>query len=484
MSLNDSDHSVYKTLTHAAATWPDQLAIADEYGLLTYRQLYEQTELLKNFLRLAQMLPETGVALMTNNSRYFIIGLYAGIGAGAVVMPLANFQRPEEVKKALEEARIHFILSDNPEMASLGKHVTTISLFSQPLYFSETGFDKQEKTVPFISDVAVMRFTSGTTGNAKCVILTHQTVLERVQAANEGLQLSSADRVIWVLPMAYHFVVSIILYISNGCGIIVCDDFLAENILEQAVEYKGTFLYASPMHVRLLASSKKQVPLPLLRRVVSTTTGISPLICKTFEEKYGLPVSQAFGIIEAGLPIINLRQSSEHPEAVGFGLPSFTVAILDQSFKPLPPGTTGQLAIIGPGMFDGYLSPPTRRAEVLKEGWFLTGDLASMTVDGMVEIKGRTKNVINVLGNKVFPNEVEEAINLFHGIIESKVYGLKHALMGEIVAADVMVDSKSGFDPEQLIQHCRRLLSPFKIPQRINVVGHIEMTPSGKIRRS
>ena len=135
-------------------------------------------------------------------------------------------------------------------------------------------------------------------------------------------------------------------------------------------------------------------------------------------------------------------------------------------------------------MFDGYLSPPTRRAEVLKEGWFLTGDLASMTVDGMVEIKGRTKNVINVLGNKVFPNEVEEAINLFDGIIESKVYGQKHALMGEIVAADVMVESKSGFDPEQLIQHCRRLLSPFKIPQRINVVDHIEMTPSGKIRRS
>ena len=148
--------------------------------------------------------------------------------------------------------------------------------------------------------------------------------MERVQAANEGLQLSSVDRVIWVLPMAYHFVVSIILYIRNGCGIIVCDDFLAENILNKADEYKGTFLYASPMHIRLLASSKKQVRLPSLRRVVSTTTGISPLICKTFEEKYGLPVSQAFGIIEAGLPIINLRQSSEHPEAVGFGLPSFT----------------------------------------------------------------------------------------------------------------------------------------------------------------
>ncbi len=484
MNLKDSDYPVYNTLLNAAATWPDQLAITDEYGALTYSQLYKQTESLKNLLLSSGAMPETGIALITNNSRYFIIGLYAGIGSGCVVMPLANYQRPDEITKALQEARIHFILTDSPGMASLGTQVTCINLFEQPLYLSKTGFDVKNKTVPFLTDVAVMRFTSGTTGNARCVILSHQSVLDRVQAANEGLQLSSFDRVIWVLPMAYHFVVSILLYIRYGCGIIVCDDFLAENILDKAAEYEGTFLYASPMHIRLLASSKKQVHLPSLRSVISTTTGISPLTCKTFEEKYRLPVSQAFGIIEAGLPIINLRQSSEHPEAVGFGLPSFTIAVLDHSFKPLPPGETGQLAIKGPGMFDGYLSPPTRREEVLKEGWFITGDLATMTIDGLVEIKGRTKNVINVLGNKVFPNEVEEVINQFEGIIDSKVYGEKHVLMGEIVAADVMVEAKTSFDPEQLIQHCRQRLSPFKIPQRIHVVDHIAMTPSGKIRRA
>lgn len=484
MNLKDFRYPVYNTLGHSAATWPDRLAIADEYGSLTYQQLYDQTELLKDFLVQAGALPETGIALIMNNGRYFVIGLYAGMGSGCIVMPLANFQRPEEIRNALQEARIHFILSDNAEMASLGKQVITISLFSKHLYFSKTGFNPQEKTVPFISNVALMRFTSGTTGNARCVILSHQSALERAQAANEGLQLSSMDRVIWVLPMAYHFVVSIILYITYGCGIIVCDDFLAENMLEKAAEYEGTFLYASPMHIRLLASHKKQVQLPSLRRAISTTTGISPLICKSFEEKYGLPVSQAFGIIEAGLPIINLHQSSEHPEAVGTGLPSFTISVLDDLFRPLPPGATGHLAIKGPGMFDGYLSPPTRREEVLKDGWFITGDLASMSIDGMVEIKGRTKNVINVLGNKVFPNEVEEVIKLFDGILECKVYRQEHLLMGEIVVADVIVEAKTSFDPEQLIQHCREFLSPFKIPQRIHVVDHIEMTPSGKIRRS
>ncbi len=484
MNLKDSDQLVYNTLAHAAALWPDQLAIADEYGVLTFKELYEHTERLKNKLLNNKSIRENGLALITNNNRYFIIGLYAGIASGCVVMPLAHYQRPEEIKKALLEARIHFILSDNAEMAALGKHSVKSELFKHPLYFSETGFSTEEKTVPFISNAAVMRFTSGTTGDARCVVLSHQTVLDRIEAANAGLQLTAGDRIIWVLPMAYHFVVSIILYVRYGCGIIVCDDFLAENILEKASMYAGTLLYASPMHIRLLASYKKSVRLPALHKVISTTAGISPVTCKTFEEKYGVPVSQAFGIIEAGLPILNLRHSSEHPEAVGFGLPSFTVSILDNKNQPLPPGETGNLAIKGPGLFDGYLSPPTKREEVLTNGWFLTGDLASMQADGLVEIKGRTKNVINVLGNKVFPNEVEDAINLFDGIIESKVYGQKHSLMGEVVTADVVLKPKTNFDAEILIQHCRQLLSPFKIPQRIHIVDHIEMTTSGKIRRS
>jgi acyl-CoA synthetase (AMP-forming)/AMP-acid ligase II len=484
MNLKTSDYPVYNSLITTAATQPDQLAIADEFGILTYRALYEHAESLKTFLFQVGIIPETGLALITGNNRYFIIGLYAGIGSGCVVMPLANYQRPEEIKKALAEARIHFILTDNPEIAALGKQVTTTGLLGQPLYVSETGFSKQEKTVLFISGVAVMRFTSGTTGDAKCVILTHQTILDRIRAANEGLQLSAGDRVIWILPMAYHFVVSIMLYIHYGCGIIISDDFLAENILTKAAEYSGTFLYASPMHIRLLATTKHQVSLPALKRVISTTAGINPAICKAFEEKYGLPVSQAFGIIEAGLPIINLGKSKEHPEAVGYGLPSFAISILDDAFRPLPNGEVGNLAVKGPGMFDGYLSPPTRKEEVLKEGWFITGDLATMSNDGLIEIKGRTKNVINVLGNKVFPNEVEDVINLFEGIIESKVYSQRHALMGEIVAADVIVKPDILFDSESLIQHCRQLLSPFKIPQRIRVVDHIEMTPSGKIRRS
>ena len=119
----------------------------------------------------------------------------------------------------------------------------------------------------------------------------------------------------------------------------------------------------------------------------------------------------------------------------------------------------------------------------MKKGWFLTGDLASITTEGLIEIKGRTKSVINVSGNKVFPTEVEEIVNSFPGIVISKVYGNKHPLMGELVCADIVLIERDGFDEEELINHCRKLLSSFKVPQRITIVDQIEMTASGKIKR-
>jgi acyl-CoA synthetase (AMP-forming)/AMP-acid ligase II len=484
MNLSNSADNLYETLVNTASTWPHNLAVVDEYGELTYAELYQHAERLKEYLRSVNVQPGSGLALSTKNSRYFVIGLYAALGCDCVVMPVAHYQKPDEIRKALDEARIHFILSDTQEVAALASSVRPIALFRHGLYFGETGFSSEEKTVSFISNAAVMRFTSGTTGDAKCIILTHQSVLERMAAANQGLQLCEQDRVVWVLPMAYHFIVSIMLYVRYGCGIIICDDFLAERILDKIIGYKGTLLYASPLHIKLLALSKSDFHLPELKRVISTTTAISPALCKAFEEKYKLPVSQAFGIIEVGLPIINLRHSSDHPEAVGFALPAFTISILADDLTSLPFGQTGQLALKGPGMFDGYLSPPTPRAAVLKAGWFLTGDLASMTAEGLIEIKGRTKNVINVSGNKVFPAEVEEVVNRFSGVVRSKVYSFKHLLMGEIVVADVVLDDASNFDQEELIRHCRESLSSFKIPQRITVVDHIEMTASGKIKRA
>lgn len=474
--------NVYNTLTESAKKWPNNMAVTDEFGEISYPDLANKTNTLKNYLLKQGLNQGMSVGIITGNNRYFIMALYAAVGCNALVMPISNTQKNKEIEGAIPEAQLHILITDSYQMALFGDNISEIKLFEQTLYISHTK-NRKDYTTNFIPNAAFMRFTSGTTGKAKGVIVSHQSVLERITAANEALKLNEQDRVVWVLPMAYHFIVSIVLYIKYGVGIIINDNFLADSIIQSINLHKGTFLYAAPMHIKLLATNKAETKLPTLKKVISTTTAISADVCKAFESKYNLPVSQAYGIIEIGLPIINLQGSANNPEAVGYALPAYTVEILDENFNVLPSNTIGRLAIKGPGMFDGYLCPPTLRKDVLQQGWFMTGDYAIKQADGLLIVKGREKNVINVSGNKVFPNEVEDVVNSYKGILKSKAYSKVHALMGEVVAVDIMVNEGIDIDTEALRNYCKLSLSSFKLPQFINVVTEIEMTDSGKIKR-
>ena len=476
--------NVYDTLQNAAKNWSDKMAIVDEYGEITFSELASQTEKLKTYLLQQGIQKGMAVGIITNNSRYFIMSLYAIVGCNGLAMPISYTQKNREIQNAIKEGQLHVLITDSFELASYGENISEIKLFQQTLYLSYTKRDKQNHTASFVNDAAFMRFTSGTTGKAKGVIISHKSVIERVDAANSVLNLNKQDRVLWVLPMAYHFVVSIVLYIKYGVGIIVNNNFLGDSIIQSINQHKGTFLYAAPMHIKLLAAQKDDIKLPTLKKVISTTTAISANVCRSFEVKYNLPVSQAYGIIEIGLPIINFAKSNEYPEAVGYALPDYDVEILDTNFNAVSNETIGLLAIKGPGMFDGYLSPPTLKENILQQGWFMTGDYAIKKTGGLLIIKGREKNVINVSGNKVFPNEVEEVVNSYKGIAQSKAYSKVHSLLGEVVAIDIIIEKDFVLDKESLRNYCKQKLSTFKLPQFINVVTEIEMTGSGKIKRA
>ena len=237
------------------------------------------------------------------------------------------------------------------------------------------------------------------------------------------------------------------------------------------------------MHVRLLAVDKSNTAFTTLTKVISTTTGISRATCELFYQRFHIPVMQAFGIIEVGLPMINTAGSLDHPEAVGRPLPPFKAAIFDESFNPVPAGTTGLLGLSGPGMFDGYLKPPSRAADILRNGIFITGDYAEETADGLILIHGRANAMIHVMGNKVFPDEVEEVLLQYSGVQQARVFGQPHPLLGEIVAAELVITDAGPIDEEDIINYCRMHLTSYKVPQRILLVKSIQMTGSGKTKR-
>jgi acyl-coenzyme A synthetase/AMP-(fatty) acid ligase len=283
--------------------------------------------------------------------------------------------------------------------------------------------------------------------------------------------------------MAYHFMVSIILYVRFGTAIAVAKDFLAKNIIEITNQHKGTLLYASPVQIRLLANDTGTEQMPSLKKVISTSAAIALDVCKAFKQRFKLDVSQAYGIIEIGLPILNYTKSTEHPEAVGYAQPGYTVDILDENNNPLPNGSIGNLGIKGPGMFDAYLLPPTLSKDVLQNGYFLTADYASKTEDGLIKVEGRSKSVINISGLKVFPEEVEAVLEMIPEIKQARISSSPHPLLGQIIEAEVVLNEGAKIDLEDVLTWCKKRLSAFKAPQRLKIVESLPMTGSGKLQR-
>jgi long-chain acyl-CoA synthetase len=476
--------NVYSIVEEAARKWPSNFAVHEDNNSYTFSELYELTELLQQKLKNLGLGEGMGLGVMMRNSSNFIVALLAGIACKAVIMPVSHQLKQAELDELIQQAGLHAILDDFSGISPEYPNFFELESDQNKLRFCLTGIDTKFPIAPCIKDAAFMRFTSGTTGKSKGVIVSHQSTIERIEAANKALQLGPGDAVVWVLPMAYHFLVSIILYLRFGACILICKDFLAATIIEFCNKHQGTLLYASPLHIRLLTKDQSKIQMPSLKRVISTSTAISIQQCEEFKKRFGIEVSQAYGIIEIGLPIINLNKSLQNPDAVGHALPDYQVEILDKDHVPLPPGQIGKLGIKGPGMFDAYLTPFQMRESVLINSWFLTGDLAIKSKDGLITICGREKSMINVSGNKVFPEEVEHVLLSHPFIKDCKIMGTTHVLLGEIVEAKIVLESNCAISIEEIMEYCRMRLSTYKVPQFIEFVSDLEQTASGKIKRN
>jgi long-chain acyl-CoA synthetase len=474
--------SVYHLLELASKSWPDRTALVDEYGAMSYQALFSEAEYLKTSLQKLGLSKGMGIAVMGRNCRTFISAMLAGMGCGAVVVPLSHQLKPAEISQILLDTGVHAILDDQSGVQPTDSDAVTIALSTQTLRFSWVSTAAHIPLTP-LADAAFIRYTSGTTGSIKGVVLSHRSILARIDSASKALQLESNDAVLWSLPMAFHFLVSILVYIRVGAKIIICKDILAQTLIKEANQHQATYIYAAPMHFRLLAADSSNEKIPTLKHAISTSSAIPPAIAEAFLHRFNVPVTQAYGIIEAGLPLLDKLSEQTDPKSVGYPAEGFSVALLDDANLPVPEGQVGRLAIRGPGMFDAYLKPWQTADQVMIDGWFMTGDLAQRQADGRIYVCGREKAMINVSGNKVFPEEIESVLNAHPNIAACRVFGQVHPLLGEVVCAEVVVNEQSGWDEEAVLTFCRQRLSTYKVPQRLHIVTEITLTESGKIKR-
>ncbi len=466
------------------------VAIISDDSELRYGELFDLVEAAAKQLKATGVLGGAGVpriGLFCPNGIAHVVLALAIVRAGGCLVPVAGELAPQE-RDALDATTALHAIVIGPG-CSWHRPLEGSVKIELPVFQAGVVL-RAQRTPAFNEDElsslepAFIRFSSGTTGRSKGVVLSHRTLFDRINSANRRLKITSQDRVVWILPMAHHFAVSIMLYLLQGAATVLVSSHLAEDILRAARKHGGTVVYGAPFHHALLASEPSGLPWPTLRLAVSTAAALPVATAKAFDQRYGVPLSQALGIIEAGLPLLNTGAPREKPSSVGKPEPDFEVELRDESGAKVATGEAGELFLRGPGMFDAYLTPWRRRDEALVGGWFPSGDVATFDADGYLTLVGRRHSVINVGGMKCFPEEIEAVLCGHPEIAAARVVGKQHARFGSVPVAEI-VPRNSAHPPEtgSILAHCRNALARFKIPVEILFVESLPKTASGKIKR-
>lgn len=455
-------------LDRTASRWPQKPALIEGEIVLSYADLVQKIAKLTAHLQTLQVKPGARVGLCLSNSIHYVALTFALWRANAVVVPIPIECTDEEFSNIVETMRLEGIITQKPRGQSA------------PLS-ADCFFTKLTPSSPPDNrglNIAFIRFTSGTTSERKGVVLSHETIRDRVAASNKFLRIGSDDTVMWCLPMSHHFLVTIVLYLTVGATIVLARHVLARPFLEAVNKWRGTVLYAAPFHYALLARDNSDAKISPVRLAISTTCSLPQDVAENFYQRFGLRLTSALGVIELGLVCVN-DDPATRADSVGRPQLDYAVHIRNPDRDGY-----GEVVFAGPGFFDAYDNPWTPREQLMPDGWFATGDIGRVDGQGYLFLAGRKVAVINLAGRKIFPEEIENVLNRHPAVRASRVFGAAHLHLGETVEAEIVLNQPDdGLD--SIRAFCREHLASYKIPTRFNIVSALPRTPvTGKIRRA
>ncbi|PJJ73576.1 long-chain acyl-CoA synthetase [Diaminobutyricimonas aerilata] len=345
---------------------------------------------------------------------------------------------------------------------------------------------------PTADDVALIQYTSGTTGTPKGATLTHRNLVANAAQSRAWVpEIERGTAVVYaVLPLfhAYGLTLCLTFAMSMGARLVLFPKFDPDLVLPVIKKRPPTFLPAvPPIYERLTAAAaKKKVSLEGIRIAISGAMPLQESVVEPWEAATGGYLVEGYGLSETS-PVLMANPVADHrvPGTVGLPLPGTEVRVVDPEdpTRDLPIGEAGELIVRGPQVFSGYWKKPDETAEVFVDGWFRTGDIVTLDERGFVRIVDRIKELIITGGFNVAPSEVEDALRGYEGVADVAVVGMPGAHSGEEVVAAVVVAPGATVDGESLRAWAREKLTPYKVPRRVVIVEELPKSLIGKVLR-
>lgn len=464
------------------------------------------------------------VALYLQNVPQFIISLLASWKLGAIAVPINPMLRERELGHLLADSGARALIA----LESLGETASQVLPSTDVTVFMTTSeLDFLDRPPPSLAnsrrtpiggardllaviethdgqspppividpeDIAVLTYTSGTTGPPKGAMNLHRNIVYASETFRRWRYMGRDDVILGLSPLfhATGLVCHIALSFASGAPLVLFYRFDPGTALELVERYRATFTAgAITAFIAMLADEERaKRDISSLRKIISGGAPIPPSVVEEFERNTGVYVYNGYGMTEATGPLHQLPVSRRAPVdpasgALSIGVPVFGTEsrVVDDGGHEVATGEIGEIVVAGPQVVPGYWHQPEETALAFVDGMLRTGDVGFMDDDGFFYLVDRKKDMINAAGFKVWPREVEDVLYEHEAVLEAAVVGVPDSYRGETVKAFVTLRGDAQAQPEDLINFCRERMAAYKYPRSVEIVTDLPKSASGKILR-
>jgi long-chain acyl-CoA synthetase len=479
---------LFESLFEHAARTPDDIAIIDDTGRYTHRQVATMAAALGAFLTTQTSNDKVGLLLPAGVG--FAVSFYGTLLAGKSVVPINFLLGDRETAHVIKDSGVDTIITI-PFLAGKLKD-TPLKVIDLPeLMKAAAGMPPSTAAPKFPSpkpdDLAVLMYTSGTSALPKGVMLTYGNLQSDVEAAITHAQLEGKHRFLGIIPLFHStgLLGTLLAPITLGAQVVYIARFSPVATLHAIREHQISLVIAVPSMYGALVRLKDARP-DDFRNIYALISGGEPLpaaVRLACEQKFGVTIYEGYGLTETIGPIAFNVPEHSHPGSVGKLIPGAEVKTIDDDGKDLPAGDIGEICMRGPMIMKGYYNLPDETARVMTpDRYFKSGDIGKLDAEGYLHITGRKKEMIIVAGEKAVPREIEEVLLKHPAVADAAVVGKKDPSRGEVVVAFVIFKEGQSATPEALRDFCRsENLAQWKCPREVTIVTDLPRSPTGKV---